>query len=315
MHESLKGGTSEWINEPSPSFKLNEPADALETAAGVEETVLEVVGDHPILTEDLLAAFEANKQQRKIPIDTKVPHQTQDNDSRTPSRRPSTASVRALFTPMASDSTSVVVQRASAAARMHVVAGLQDVISEPCLNARVLANRAEDGSYHLRPKSSSGSVHSTRMYKTSETVRIPRSRSLAVDPPPQAAPRRRLPRSLTITPSATDMSHRTGVPFPTTPYTPSPVSAGSSAGPSESGSSGSSSPLERHFQRSQSSSEIPRSSSKSFIGNVKAIFTRDSSTDVLTTGHSANTPAAKPVEELSQGGASRRNTMLRRWVP
>lgn len=68
--------------------------------------------------------------------------QDSSNLSVTPSRRSSTASVKAIFLPV-SEST-ILIRRASPTARQHVERGLLDVFSDLCLSARLHANTHEE---------------------------------------------------------------------------------------------------------------------------------------------------------------------------
>ncbi|KAH8830431.1 hypothetical protein DL96DRAFT_942644 [Flagelloscypha sp. PMI_526] len=317
LQESLKPQEIEWINEPIPSYKLNErpttPSDNIDDpmeALVLTSPPLSKAVEYPALTEELLAAFEADTKHKRKP---ELPVRS---DSRGPSRRSSTVSVKALFTPMTSDSTTIVVQRASAAVRLHADNGLHDVISEPLQNARLLASRDEDHGHFQRPSSVSGSAQSTkssrsRIYRTSETVRIPRSRSLVeTDTSHPPSEPRRIPANLRITPAVEASSISSSGPTTATTITPtatsfiSPVSQGSSDS-----ASSQSVPSEDDSQKSGSREQTARSSSKSIIRNMRAIFGREPKARVLTASASVNT-----VKSTDHPQISRKNTMLRRLI-
>lgn len=145
---------STWINEPTSSIRFDgkgdlilspaedasfEATNALPTIQSIPELANSF--EYPELTESLFTAFGTTdaKAGKSSKHDVSRRH-----DAEPPSRRSSTASVKAMFSPMNSDSETIVIRRSSAPARSRVDQGLQDVISQPCLTARLYASSREE---------------------------------------------------------------------------------------------------------------------------------------------------------------------------
>ena len=188
----------QWTNEPTSSLQFDgkgelipsalddgpfEAINALPTIQSIPE--LASNGDYPELTESLLAAFQTDTKQNKkskhdMPFKPDVPIP--------PSRRSSTASVKAIFSPMSADSDTIVIRRSSSIARSQVDQGLHDVISEPCLTARSLASSREEELFQAPKITRSGFARSNsglsmagmtkNRLRRHESVRVPRRKSL-----------------------------------------------------------------------------------------------------------------------------------------
>ncbi|KAF8897688.1 hypothetical protein BD779DRAFT_1667625 [Infundibulicybe gibba] len=137
-----------WTNEPTPSLKFenkdSQPASPIDNGPHDHGNALPTIQSIPELTDgsnnleqlDALVSSQSPKPRSK--------KRKERNDSLPPSRRSSTASVKAIFSPMVSDSETVVIRRSSMNARSHVDEGLRDIISQQCLTARSYASRRED---------------------------------------------------------------------------------------------------------------------------------------------------------------------------
>lgn len=199
-----------WINEPTSSLNIDgkgelipsvlddgpfEAINALPTIQSIPELVNNPDGLQ--LTESLLTAFRADNKRTPARQEHPPP----------PSRRSSTASVKAIFTPMSSDSETIVIRRASTAARLQVDQGLRDVISQPCLTARSYASSREEELFQA-PKitragysRSSSGMSMAGMAKSRlrrhESVRVLRRKSL-LDGPESTQPRRALTKTKSL---------------------------------------------------------------------------------------------------------------------
>lgn len=153
MREALTH-PSTWINEPTSSIRfdgkgdliLSPAEDASFEATNVLPTIQSIPelansSEYPELTESLLTALGTTDAKAGKSSKHDVSHR---HDVEPPSRRSSTASVKAMFSPMSSDSETIVIRRSSAPARSRVDQGLQDVISQPCLTARLYASSREE---------------------------------------------------------------------------------------------------------------------------------------------------------------------------
>jgi len=229
-----------WCNEPSPSYRLggkffgfpgsedghNDVANALPTIRSIAEFGAASDTD---FSEPFLASLRGNSKSRRRRADT-PPTQRQEG-TQAPSRRSSSNSVKAIFSPMSSDAETVVVRRSSAAARLQVDQELQDVISRTCITARSYAFTHEEQLFQS-PKDVFSRSNSTSMVAMSrlskhESVRIPRRRT---DDPSRFSPYNKNPKNLQVRLSgASPEDTSSDSPVPSPPPTAGAVSAESSA--------------------------------------------------------------------------------------
>ncbi|KAJ6628785.1 hypothetical protein B0H10DRAFT_2209236 [Mycena sp. CBHHK59/15] len=188
-----------WINEPTSSIQFDgkgelipstldgpfEAINALPTIRSIPELAKDV--DHSDLTESFLAAFKSDVTQSHV---SKPEMPTSSRSELVASRRSSSTSVKAIFSPMSSDSDTIVIRRSSPTARSHVDQGLLDVVSEPVLAARSHASTRDElfqAPKILRtsiPRSNSAlSITGLTKNRLSrhESVRVPRRKSFADD--------------------------------------------------------------------------------------------------------------------------------------
>lgn len=185
-----------WVDEPTPSYKVDDKGGliALESEDGLNQafpglptipSMVEVSNNNSDteLSEPFFASLRGNPKRKKK---LRRPDTAQKADSQPPpSRRSSSTSVKAIFSPMVSDSETILIRRSSAVARLQVDQGLQDVISQTCLSARTYAFSHEEELFQVPlrsglPRSSSGmsvaGMAKNRLYKH-ESVRVPRRRT------------------------------------------------------------------------------------------------------------------------------------------
>jgi hypothetical protein len=135
--------TDVWLNEPTSSLRLDdrgelipstlddgpfEMVNALPTIQSIPELARSPSTDIP----DPMSSVKYDMRQKSPKVDT-MPLR---REAEPPSRRSSTASVKAIFTSSPVEPDTIVIRRSSASARLRVDQGLQDVISQPCLEAR-----------------------------------------------------------------------------------------------------------------------------------------------------------------------------------
>lgn len=185
-----------WIDEPTPSYKVDDKGGliALESEEGLTQALgglptipsMEEVSNNNSdteLSEPFFASLRGNPKRKKK---LRRPDTAQKADSQPPpSRRSSSTSVKAIFSPMVPDSETILIRRSSAVARLQVDQGLRDVISQTCLSARTYAFSHEEELFQIPPQSglprSSSSMSvagmaKNRLYKH-ESVRVPRRRT------------------------------------------------------------------------------------------------------------------------------------------
>ncbi|KAJ7283949.1 hypothetical protein C8J57DRAFT_1053877, partial [Mycena rebaudengoi] len=182
-----------WINEPTPSIHFDGKGELIPSALGgpfeatnalpTIQSLPELARDdiYPDLTESALAAFRSDVSQGQV-LKAEIPSKSEP----VASRRSSTASVKAIFSP-SSDSGTIVIRRSSPAARTQVDQGLQDVVSEPILAARshaVTRDELFQAPKILRTSSfarSNSALSLTGLTKNRlsrhESVRVPRKKS------------------------------------------------------------------------------------------------------------------------------------------
>ena len=185
-----------WVDEPTPSYKVDDKGGliALESEEGLTQTLaglptipsmVEVSNNNSDteLSEPFFASLRSNTKRKKK---LRKPDTAHKADSQPPpSRRSSSTSVKAIFSPMVSDSETILIRRSSAVARLQVDQGLQDIISQTCLSARTYAFSHEEELFQVPlrsglPRSSSSmsvaGMAKNRLYKH-ESVRVPRRRT------------------------------------------------------------------------------------------------------------------------------------------
>ncbi|KAJ3506743.1 hypothetical protein NLJ89_g6701 [Agrocybe chaxingu] len=197
MHESLTHVPS-WTNEPTPSFKVDgkgellppAPDDTLSCSSEPPTTGLATIRPIPEFgnasdteySEPFFASLRSHGKSRKKRRAYETPHYFKQDLPPPASRRSSSTSVKAIFTPMSSDAETVVIRRSSPMARNQVDQELQDVISQTCLTARSHAFSRELELFQV-PKTtrsafsrSNSSIGMARLSKH-ESVRVPRRRT------------------------------------------------------------------------------------------------------------------------------------------
>ncbi|KAK0206391.1 hypothetical protein DFS33DRAFT_1239634, partial [Desarmillaria ectypa] len=186
IRESLSHSSSSWINEPTSSLQFDGKGEHVPSTLDEPcETI------HALPTIQSIPDVGKNLDQRELTatlLDTLAhdPHPSKPYKAETaaPSRRSSTASVKAIFTPMSSSEPDIIIiRRSSPSARLQVDHGLRDVISEPCLAARSHATRREEELFQAPniarpglPRNSSGLSMKSRL-KKHESVRVRRRKS------------------------------------------------------------------------------------------------------------------------------------------
>ncbi|KAF8969441.1 hypothetical protein BDZ97DRAFT_1962287 [Flammula alnicola] len=195
IHESLKHVPS-WVNEPTPSFKFDEKGELLpESDDGQSESPsgLATISSIPEVahasdtesSEPFFASLRGQRKSRRKRPGYETSLIFKQEMPPPPSRRSSSTSVKAIFSPMASDLETVVIRRSSHAARIQIDQELQDVISQSCLTARSYAFSHEMELFQA-PKTtrtgfsrSNSSISMAGMARLSkhESVRVPRRRT------------------------------------------------------------------------------------------------------------------------------------------
>jgi len=134
-----------WSNEPVSSLHVHGRSDFL-LEDGLSEGIPPVPPMPTIQSIPELQGVTDGSAHVGIRIETTLPRGLSRPDSVNislpPSRRSSTASVKAIFSPV-SEST-ILIRRASPPARQQVERGLRDVFSDLCLSARSHANTHEE---------------------------------------------------------------------------------------------------------------------------------------------------------------------------
>ncbi|KDR83963.1 hypothetical protein GALMADRAFT_236505 [Galerina marginata CBS 339.88] len=198
IQESLKHGHS-WVNEPTPSFKFDEKGELLpESEDGHSESPTQpLVGLATIrsipevghasdteVSEPLFGSLRGHTKSRKSRAGYEAPFNPRQ-EMPPPSRRSSSNSVKAIFSPMSAEPETLLIRRSSPAARLHIEQELQDVISQSILTARSYAFSHEVELFQAprttksgfsRSNSGIGKVGMARLSKH-ESVRVPRRRT------------------------------------------------------------------------------------------------------------------------------------------
>ncbi|KAF8663392.1 hypothetical protein AX16_000965 [Volvariella volvacea WC 439] len=198
LREALKEAPC-WINEPVsslmrdgkgelvPSSLDEEPFESL-TALPTIQSIPELTADssQQDMMESVLLTFPSGQKRQRRASRNELFRQEP------PSRRSSTASVKAIFAPMSSDPETLIIRRCSVAVKAQVDSGLHDILSQSCLTARTHATMHEEELFRA-PKNaktpfsrstSAMSVTGTAKNRLSlhESVRVPRRKSMIEGP-------------------------------------------------------------------------------------------------------------------------------------
>ncbi|KII94879.1 hypothetical protein PLICRDRAFT_47885 [Plicaturopsis crispa FD-325 SS-3] len=154
IHESLKLSTT-WSNEPQSSLQLDGNGDFfagsvddahsdgqpnLPTIPSISEHGREHCSEMDDKHTDLVGN-EFNHSRTSTRFDS---YSKPDPSYLVNSRRSSSTSVKAIFTPTPSEPTTILIRRSSPTARLQVERGLLDVFSELCLSARFHAHTHDE---------------------------------------------------------------------------------------------------------------------------------------------------------------------------
>ena len=310
-----------WVNEPNSSLPVDGKGDLIPSA--LEDGPFEIFNALPTIQSipELLnhpeaqltfSAFSPELKQTKSPRSEFAPWR---QESEPPSRRSSTASVKAIFSPTPYDSETIVIRRSSASARSRVDLGLQDVISQSCLTARSYASSRDEELFQAPKSTRSGFVRSQSGITMAgrltrhESVRITRRRSFvdgsdkfltrkSTSAGQSASNRRRMSAGLSITPLPASEGRpsisRPSISPPRSPTSPSPYTPATMKSSIMVGSpSHSPTLLEAGGSGSSSDVQPPLKSSRSLVSNVKEFFSSRSSS-IGTVSKSSELLGAEP---------------------
>jgi hypothetical protein len=313
IRESLTQSPT-WTNEPTSSLEFDgkgelissaldgplEAINALPTIQSIPE--LASNSEDPEKTVSLLATLDTTDVKKKMSSKFDFPIR---QDSEPPSRRSSTASVKAIFS--LSESDTIVIRRSSASARSRVDLGLQDVISGVCLTARLYSSSREEELFQApkigrpgfarSPTGLSMAGMAKNRLTRHESIRVLRRKSLLDRPnllpnnkasSSQSLATRRQTKHLGITPLLELDNH---LPCTRNPDPLSPFSQSSSVTASTPDSA-SGSPIQRSAILGTSSQAFevttPLKSSRSFVDNMMGFFGPRSSSPVSLTPAASN---------------------------
>ena len=158
INESLTHAPT-WTQEPTPSFKFDGKGELLpgsDNGQSESPSGLPTIRSIPELgntsetefSEPFFASLRGHVRSKKKRRTYEVPHP--------PSRRSSSTSVKAIFSPITSDIETVVIRRSSPTARLQIDQELQDVISQACLTARSYAFTHEQELFQAPKANKSG---------------------------------------------------------------------------------------------------------------------------------------------------------------
>lgn len=189
IREALNHSSSAWINEPLPSFNIDEGYEYIPSNLdGQPFEAVHVV--HP--GNSRASPAQVNQRESWIEtLDSLPPDRREGKTEHPPSRRSSTASVKAIFSPLTSNPHTILIRRPTPSSRSVVDQGLRDVISEPCINARSYATSHDEELFHTTylvrnahaSRSSSALSISKGRIKRHESIRVPRRRLTASERP------------------------------------------------------------------------------------------------------------------------------------
>ena len=158
INESLTHAPS-WTQEPTPSFKFDGKGELLpgsDDGQSESPSGLPTIRSIPELgntsetefSEPFFASLRGHVRSKKKRRTYEVPHP--------PSRKSSSTSVKAIFSPITSDIETVIIRRSSPTARLQIDQELQDVISQACLTARSYAFAHEQELFQAPKDNKSG---------------------------------------------------------------------------------------------------------------------------------------------------------------
>ncbi|KAF8204713.1 hypothetical protein BJ912DRAFT_1018026 [Pholiota molesta] len=190
IHEALKH-TASWSNEPTPSYKFDVKGELLpESDDGLSEypSLLSTIRSIPEggnasdaeSSEPFFASLRGSTKPKRKRTGYETPPIFRQDLPPGPSRRSSSTSVKAIFSPMASDTETVVIRRSSHVARIQVDQELQDVISQSCLTARSYAYSHEVELFQAPKATRSGSARSNSAIGMAGMGRLSKHESYAV---------------------------------------------------------------------------------------------------------------------------------------
>jgi hypothetical protein len=175
---SLCGG-----NEPLAPVFADEPAEPINSLPTIQ-SIPELAGNHDC-DGPSLNPFPNGVKGLKPSLKPDITIWTDLSSFQLPpSRRSSSASVKAIFSPLTSDPDTIIIRRSSQSARLQVDQGLLDVISKQCITARSHASMHDEELFQAPriTRSSSGlsamSVVAKNRLSRHESVRVPRRRSV-----------------------------------------------------------------------------------------------------------------------------------------
>ena len=311
IRESLTQSPT-WINEPTSSLEFDGKGELI--PSGLDDGPFEAIALPTIHSIPELASNSEDLETAESPLATPESDVKQKKSSKSdfpnrqdlepPSRRSSTASVKAIFS--ASESDTIVIRRSSASARSRVDLGLRDVISRICLTARLYASSREEELFQAPKINRSGFVRShsglsmAGMAKNRltrhESIRVLRRKSLLDRPnllsskkisSGQSLASKRRTKHLGITPLLEFDNHL----FAHNPDPSSPFSQTSSVTDSTPDSV-LGSPVQRTAVLGTPNqipeATTPLKTSRSFVDNVKGFFGPRSSSPVSLTPATSN---------------------------
>ncbi|KAK7060485.1 hypothetical protein VNI00_001250 [Paramarasmius palmivorus] len=194
IRESLTHPKANWVNEPISSIHVDGKGELVPSSL---DGPFEVINPLPTIqsVSELAQNDEDDLSSKPLPPLPDTPIEAQFKQKRSsrsgtpdvpnPSRHSSSASMKSILSPMSVDSDTIVIRRSLPSARAQVDLGLQDVISDACLNARSQATVRDEGLFHPITRSgtsrSTSSALSMKKLKKHESVRVPRRKALTVD--------------------------------------------------------------------------------------------------------------------------------------
>jgi len=320
IRESLLFPTSDWIQEPISSLKVDGRGELI--PSGLDGPFEAITSLPTIQSVSSLTKDDVGAEQTSPETVTTFPP-----SSIHPPRRSSSTSTRAAFTPMSTDSDTVIIRRPLLSSRTTVDQGLHDVVSELCLSARSQAVSREQELFQLphvtqlgsASRSSTSSELTKSRLKRHESVRVSRCKSFIDSDETRHGLReairtrslsaRKAPKKLSIA-----SANANGIPFlfSQSPTSTPPFSRPSSIAPTSNPNSRSSSPTERFHLATPIDEPDYHSRPRSFVGNVRGLVSRPPS-PASRSSTLAMTPVTAPNGDqfTIKNSASR---LFKRWV-
>ncbi|TFK75756.1 hypothetical protein BDN72DRAFT_831194 [Pluteus cervinus] len=336
IREALRQ-TPTWVNEPMSSIMRDAKGDLLPTPLDDEpfenmatlptiQSIPEMTAtsSQPDLTDSVLMSSSTNTTKRNRRL-----NRSDTGKREVPSRRSSTASVKAIFAPAGtSDAETIMIRRCSASTRSQVDQGLHDVLSHACLHARsAVMFRDEDVAPGAKPQlrtnftrsSSAMSVAGMAKNRLSrhESVRVPRRKSMVDNSLDRALKleqvkaktvrsRRRADKLSISTEGEAGFHHRTTVDsvFTLSPFLRCPSTANSSQ--DSSGSTPNTSTSYLHTPPLEQINEplSPFKRRRSLVKNVRSLFNSLENTPIMTPINLNPETPAKPKSSGKQPSTS-----------